>query len=832
MDRKHMPVLFFGTTSERNAHTPSAAPAFWWDTDEVKWYIWDGTSWSAVGSGSGSLPTPEQDKILVGGSSSWDVSTFSDAVLSGFLLGTPTNDTFGEVFTHVFSAGIFTGGALSDNGDGTVAVSAGAGMIRTGPDSSHPILLFDWQANSSVSLTDNAFNYVYVDYNSGSPTISATTDHMSLDHSSQFVLGSVYRDGTSLYIIEVGQELDDFVHNNFLRGWETERFTRVSGIVTSESGTRNIAVTPGVFYASHQRFTTSAIDTSGTDTFTYYYRDGSGGWTKVTGQTQIDNQHYDDGSGTLASLTSNRYGVHWVFMLCNGELAVVYGVGDYTLADAKAADIPASLPGVVQDAGFIIAKIIIRESGTSFYSVELPWATFFEGSLITDHGALAGLGDDDHTQYLLADGSRQLTNDWDAGDVEIRARTFYSDVSSGAPPFTVNSPTVVYKLNADRLDGYHAWEFVQTTRQVIAGDGLTGGGSLSADVTIALGTPDPLSVSSIDDVTETSHTHAIIASSNPGATSSLLKTDGSGFLVLNALGINESPSYSKTLVVNTGLSGVTVNIAGQPNGSIVFGNISTLNTAPTIVGKSDNRGFTFIAATNDSNTFGDFRINVRENDNSDFATTTSAALIVDRYTTRLLTLLRNGRLGLGTASPDGRLHVHSASAGSVTAHSYYDDLVVENNVNAGISVLSPDSNYAGILFGSPSNNYGALVRWRYATKTMRIGPIDPSGILALMGAGYVESARVDASRNFVVGTTSASPNPRLYVSQNSSSLAPLGCSQGNASGPMLYLRGRSGSSYTLHTGSPPTTNPAWVKVYVYVVSGGLSSGYYYIPLYQ
>lgn len=33
----------------------------------------------------------------------------------------------------------------------------------------------------------------------------------------------------------------------------------------------------------------------------------------------------------------------------------------------------------------------------------------------TDHGSLAGLGDDDHTQYLLASGSRALTGDLDFG---------------------------------------------------------------------------------------------------------------------------------------------------------------------------------------------------------------------------------------------------------------------------------------------------------------------------------------------------------------------------------------------------------------------------------
>lgn len=45
-----------------------------------------------------------------------------------------------------------------------------------------------------------------------------------------------------------------------------------------------------------------------------------------------------------------------------------------------------------------------------------------------DHGGLAGLDDDDHTQYLLADGTRVLTGDWDIGDLRklladaVRAR--------------------------------------------------------------------------------------------------------------------------------------------------------------------------------------------------------------------------------------------------------------------------------------------------------------------------------------------------------------------------------------------------------------------------
>lgn len=51
-------------------------------------------------------------------------------------------------------------------------------------------------------------------------------------------------------------------------------------------------------------------------------------------------------------------------------------------------------------------------------------------SVLADHGALTGLTDDDHTQYLLANASRALTADWDIGSGrmisadKIQARSF------------------------------------------------------------------------------------------------------------------------------------------------------------------------------------------------------------------------------------------------------------------------------------------------------------------------------------------------------------------------------------------------------------------------
>lgn len=56
-------------------------------------------------------------------------------------------------------------------------------------------------------------------------------------------------------------------------------------------------------------------------------------------------------------------------------------------------------------------------------------------------------------QYIKRDGTRELSGNWDAGNWEIRARTFKSDVATGTPPMVVASTTLVNNLNADLLDG-------------------------------------------------------------------------------------------------------------------------------------------------------------------------------------------------------------------------------------------------------------------------------------------------------------------------------------------------------------------------------------------
>jgi len=82
----------------------------------------------------------------------------------------------------------------------------------------------------------------------------------------------------------------------------------------------------------------------------------------------------------------------------------------------------------------------------------------------------------------------------------------------------------------------------------------------------------------------------------------------------------------------------------------------------------------------------------------------------------------NGNVGIGTATPDGTLHVHTASAGSVTASTSADDLVVENSASGGMSILTPDASSGAIFAGSPSDSVGAVFgRWNYDSNLLDNG---------------------------------------------------------------------------------------------------------------
>lgn len=66
-------------------------------------------------------------------------------------------------------------------------------------------------------------------------------------------------------------------------------------------------------------------------------------------------------------------------------------------------------------------------------------------------------------------------------------------------------------------------------------------------------------------------------------------------------------------------------------------------------------------------------------------------------------ILSTGLIGVGIAAPDSLLHVHAATAGSVTAPSG-SNLVVESNTTNRITMLAPDGSIQVLTFGKASDN--------------------------------------------------------------------------------------------------------------------------------
>jgi len=286
---------------------------------------------------------------------------------------------------------IITKNLISDNGDGTVTVGAGEGIIKETDIHTGKTVFFSFSEDTNVILTDNAMNYIYVDYNGGSPVIQTTNTLTDINNYSQILLGKVYRIGTILQILEAQEGLIDALSHQMQRFAEVKGFERANGLILGETGTRNISVTEGVVWFGLIRRVLGAIDTSSGDSFYYWYRDGNGGHTSLPAQTQIDNTKYDDDSGTLADLGNNNYGVHWVYVDYAGNLHVQFGQGDYNkIANAKAATVPTP-PDFLSHFGMLVGRVIIEEGASSFDVTESAFEIEYTGVVVTDHDDLANL---------------------------------------------------------------------------------------------------------------------------------------------------------------------------------------------------------------------------------------------------------------------------------------------------------------------------------------------------------------------------------------------------------------------------------------------------------
>ncbi|KKL70318.1 hypothetical protein LCGC14_2106100, partial [marine sediment metagenome] len=144
-----------------------------------------------------------------------------------------------------------------------------------------------------------------------------------------------------------------------------------------------------------------------------------GTFTLTTGVSVWPNTQYDDGTD-LVTMDNNKYANLWFYLEPDGDLVMLYGTAQYNQsALAELESPPSTIPLRISTHSFLAARLIFQKSASAAEEINSVFTTVFSPTLVSDHGNLAGLTDDDHTQYTLEDGTRAFSGNISHGGFNI-----------------------------------------------------------------------------------------------------------------------------------------------------------------------------------------------------------------------------------------------------------------------------------------------------------------------------------------------------------------------------------------------------------------------------
>ena len=360
--------------------------------------------------------------------------------------------TIYDTFCHILNRGIAE--AV------TVTLTGGLGISwTTGELFDPPNCLFIATDSGSGNVTDNTVNYLK--WVSGTALTLSTT--IATGNEILVATISVY-DGVINGYREV--ILMDSNISNTRRALRESFPTRViNGMSVYEdtdvTNALDVTMDTGVFYKDGiERKTPVEIKSRNTAMVRHYHTTGT--WDYDT-NAEIDMANYDNpgkaGGQGLEALPSNKW-VKSYFIFMNGKIGWIYPTEYFnTQGQAIAASLPAIPTGLTPLPK--LTAIVYNSNHTTFTNT--TWQDIRAGiseetfNLVTDHGSLAGLADDDHTQYILVDGTRAFT-----GNVDIGANTL-----------TVNSIEIIGvdgEVNKAAIEDSGDWDTAYTHSQLTSGN--------------------------------------------------------------------------------------------------------------------------------------------------------------------------------------------------------------------------------------------------------------------------------------------------------------------------------------------------------------------------
>ncbi len=258
--------------------------------------------------------------------------------------GTTKDLGFAESSERNQTTGLLEGGVISEATSTTVDWTSGRGQVANYTDPENPVITdVTWDAVSGQSITNIATDGTTLfGYNSAGSIVEKLSTAVTISDAHDIIwFASVFHISSAIVSVltapgNLGYDgigsFSDFI--NLVIGP-----ANVDGNVYGANGTNlNIDVVGGNAYMLGSNFRTSPklsdIVTLASDTalsFLPVHRSAGAGLSVVygTSTTSIDPDNYDDGSGTLASVTTDYWTIQRIFRSRSGATFVAYGQQEF-----------------------------------------------------------------------------------------------------------------------------------------------------------------------------------------------------------------------------------------------------------------------------------------------------------------------------------------------------------------------------------------------------------------------------------------------------------------------------------------------------------------------
>lgn len=285
---------------------------------------------------------------------------------------------------NIYSGGI-TIPAVTVTSGGLLNVASMVANINTSSDFTGTVSRYTIPALVNYPLVANTYYYVTAIYNGGSPIYDVITDNTIVNHSDRIQVANVIHEvlggDNEPFIFYVGTYGTGLTNKLSHRLIHTQRFGWESGLALTETTGRIINIGAGMIWYDGEEISLAITNTT-TTPYHLYYRNPANplGWDLIKASA-YNNTQWDNGSGTLQTLTNNNFSVNYVYRSVaqtNSDTFVVLGTADYAkLSDAIAAQPPVSLPPIISKQCILVGRIIVEKNLTTAASIDSAFVISF-----------------------------------------------------------------------------------------------------------------------------------------------------------------------------------------------------------------------------------------------------------------------------------------------------------------------------------------------------------------------------------------------------------------------------------------------------------------------